>query len=286
LPSHGLFAFGANALGALATGKHACRTAVNAYEDAQQSEEQGHLLEARDSLQQCMADSQSTCAVLARKCWVMQDQLELAMPSIVPAVNDDAGDPVLDVQVTMDGALLTPRLDGRALPVDPGMHKFSFSTGGHVFAGQTVLIAEGQHYRPLTVVKRAARMEPARQASSVPVEASSGPIEKRARGPSAWPYVIGITGLAAVGGGALLTYWGRKDNDLLSRCAPDCDPANLTHIRTLYTAADIALATGAGALVLSTLLFASHHSTEEHPRYTVGLRPTPSGGYATLTRVF
>jgi hypothetical protein len=252
---------------------------VKAYEQAQDSEQRGHLRQARDSLEECMADAEPTCPILARKCWTTHNELELAIPSVVPIVTDDAGTALVEVRVSMDGEVLASRLDGRALPVDPGMHEFSFATGGHVFAAQRVLIAEGQQYRSLTVVKHAAEI-----GLASPDSPRSG--DAHGHGVSAWPYVIGVTGLGALGAAALLTYWGRQDNELLARCAPDCDPASLSHIRELYTAADISVAAGAGALVLSTVLFATHHSSREKTSYAVDIRPTRSGASATIAGAF
>src|SRR5256885_1377897 len=57
-------------------------------------------------------------------------QLGNDIPSVIPVVTDAAGSPRVDVQVTMDGELLTSRLDGRSLPVDPGVHEFTFSADG------------------------------------------------------------------------------------------------------------------------------------------------------------
>jgi hypothetical protein len=225
-----------------------------------------------------MADAEPTCPILARKCWTTHSELEVGIPSVVPVATDDGGAPLVDVQLSMDGELLASRFDGRALPVDPGMHEFSFATGGHVFAVQRVLIAEGQHYRSLPVVKHAEDSASAAKPDSARAA--------HVRGPSAWPYVMGITGLGAVGAAALLTYWGRQDNELLARCAPGCDPVSLSHIRELYTVADISLAAGAAALVLSTVLFATHHSSEAKPSYSLDVRPNPSGASATITGAF
>jgi hypothetical protein len=72
--------------------------------------------------------AKATCGgLLKQQCTNLYMQLESDIPSVVPLVTDDAGAPRVDVQVTMDGEVLTSRLDGRSLRVDPGLHEFSFS---------------------------------------------------------------------------------------------------------------------------------------------------------------
>jgi hypothetical protein len=78
-------------------------------------------------------------------------QLDADTPSVVPLVTDDTGSPRVDVQVTMDGELVASKLDGVSLSIDPGMHEFSFSSGGNVFATQKILVLQGQRNRPIAV---------------------------------------------------------------------------------------------------------------------------------------
>ena len=73
------------------------------------------------------------------------------MPSVVPLVVDDKGDPRVDVQVKMDGRVIASELNGRAIPVDPGTHEFSFSTPAGVFASKQVTFAKGERNRTLAV---------------------------------------------------------------------------------------------------------------------------------------
>jgi hypothetical protein len=123
----------------------ACVAAFNA---AQQRAQSGHLREARESFSVCARPS---CGdFLRQECTTRYTQLDADIPSVVPIVTDENGAPRVDVQVTMDGEMLTPQLDGRALPVDPGMHEFSFSTDGSVFSGK-ILIVEGQRNRTISV---------------------------------------------------------------------------------------------------------------------------------------
>jgi hypothetical protein len=118
-----------------------------AYESANSSEASAHLREAKRLLLLC---AKPACGdLLLRECTTRYTQLDSDIPTVVPLATDRAGSPRVDVQVTMDGELLASRLDGKALPVDPGMHAFSFSSGDELLATQEVMIVQGQRNRPL-----------------------------------------------------------------------------------------------------------------------------------------
>jgi hypothetical protein len=101
-------------------------------------------------------------------------------------------------------------------------------------------------------------------------------------------------GVAALGAGALLTYWGRKDTDLLGPCSPSCSPASADHIHNLYLAADISIGVGIAALAGSYWAYARSRSTQEAGEEEVAVRstptlvvaPTPSGAVGALAGHF
>ncbi len=70
------------------------------------------------------------------------------------AAKDTAGHDLTDVRVSMDGAPLLQRLDGSAIPVDPGVHHFVFeATGYRVDSTKvTAVIREGVKERPVQTV--------------------------------------------------------------------------------------------------------------------------------------
>ncbi len=302
--------------------KKACMAAYTAYKGAVASEKAGHLREAREQLQTC---EQSSCPGLIPKCTAKYAQISSQMPSVVPVVTDDSGAPKVDVQVKMDGELLTSQLDGKGLPVEAGLHEFTFATDAGVFATEKIMIVEGQRNRTVSVVIHtgekpaqktasastpAAPEEPKAEApdtktaappeavSDKPAESSAavahgGGTERWTMPHSALPYIIGGAGLAGIGAGALLTLWGKKDNDaLLAQCGQtdSCSQASVDHIRTLYVASDIAIGAGAVAVGVATWLFASSRTTEQapasHTAYKVDVQPTPSGAFASVSGAF
>jgi len=279
------------------------------WRDAQARSDAGHLRQARDLFLECAKPS---CGpVHVKQCMARLTQLQSDIPTIVPLATDDAGAPMVDVQVKADGEVMTLKLDGRALPMDPGMHELSFSTWAHgVFATEKVLIVEGQRNRAIAVslrepdpppppqkvaVEPTAAVRPAPDVAPVAPSAASqdaiaAALPKRG-GRGALPYLLGGVGLASLGAGALMTYWGNKDNTALSSCSPHCAEADVTHIHSLYLASDVTFAAGAAALGLAGVLLLTGHSSSDsaptaHAAYGFLVQPTPSGAFASVKAAF
>lgn len=279
--------------------KKACTAA---YKSGQERQQSGHLRQAREQYSACM---KATCSKAVQKqCTARYNDVSSDIPSIVPLVTDEGGSPRVDVQVTMDGELLTTRLDGQALPIEPGMHEFSFSTvDSGVFATQRIVIATGQRNRSISVIvpdKRGGKkslaastlptppsdrsaLEPKSKSDEGSAETarkrlvSNEPPEDEAAvdtsssessksgGPGALPYVVGGAGLAAVGVGALFIAWGNDDNDKLGQCAPFCSQDSVDRVSSLYTTANISIGVGVAALGVATYLFVTSGPSKEKP---------------------
>ena len=322
-----------------ATDRKACKVARKTARELEQS---AHLRQAREALVAC---AKASCSALVRQeCMNRYQQLALDIPSIVPLVTDQTGAPRVDVAVRMDGELLTSRLDGRALQVDPGLHEFTFSTDSGIVITQRIMIVQGQRNQPVTVslnaqdkrvqrrtiapsvalppsvdakvaVEKPALAPPVEEPSSDKAVASekveksapekdtsdkspepstadvtSSPDVHKKSGPGPIPYVLTGAGLVGLGGYGLLTYWGRKDNDLLAQCAPDCSQASTDRVNKLYLAANISLGVGIAALGAGvTWLALGSGSSKEKPTqaaYAIGVNPTPSGAFATVRGTF
>lgn len=301
------------------------------YKNAQRRAHAGRLREAKDLMMKCA--SASCGSFLLHACTSRYTQLDADIPSVVPLVTDGSGQPLADVQVVMDGQLLTDKLDGHALPVDPGRHEFSFIVRGENIDTQTLLIATGQRNRPLSTALpatgeashrkstvAAAAPPPApepspKAAPPLPDEEDEEPSadapeksaaadedehpapRRRAKkhvaessGTSAFAYVFGVTGLAGLGGAALLTYWGRKDNQMLAGCSPNCLPASVQHVHRLYQGADVSLGVGVASLLISTWIFIASGSSSEKPGREEAMRfnvhAGPTGTFATMAGTF
>jgi hypothetical protein len=285
------------------------------FKGGQDLEGQGHLRQAQQQYQTC---AKATCGTfIKQQCSLRYTQLENDIPSVVPVALDEGGNPISEVKVSMDGEPLASKIDGRSLLVDPGLHEFSFQTAGGALSTQKILIMQGQRNRPITVEiavsvgKASPSGSPLQRASLVndrpAIESTAGvtvdadPMDHDDPGTPALrhrygvaPWVAGGVGLAGVGGYALLTFWGRKDNDLLGNCTPQCPQASVDRVKKLYLMANISLGVGAVALAGATYLFIRNRATssevatrnKKHPAYAVDVQPLPSGAVASLRGAF
>ena len=103
-------------------------------------------------------------------------------------------------------------------------------------------------------------------------------------------FVLGAGGLAAIGAGALLTYWGRADNDRLGACSPGCPSGAVAHVHHLYIGADVAFGVGAAALAGASWAYLNHRKrraeTNDDASLRVDVRPTTSGAIAGVRGTF
>ncbi len=381
------------------------KACMTAYKRGTQLTKDAKFHLAKEAMTAC---TKLTCsAALRKECMSKVDQLNLDAPTLVPEVTDDRGRPVTDVRIMMDGKPWVTKVDGRAMPVDPGLHVFTFESRGVVFAKERMVILQGQRNRPISAslvwersgrerdavdelgpppappMRQIAQEPPRRQAPpppppvvqapppapppapvvvqappppapvvvqaplakappppaplvqqpalamaaqaqvplpvpmaampmaampmavQVPLAAVPAAVPMVATQPAALPeedfrvapYLTGALGLVGLGGTAALTYWGRRDNALLSDCAPMCSQSSVNHIKNLYLAANISAGIGAAALATwAYLVFIAPPSKEKAaaapapaapaPAVGFGLQPLPSGAFAAFSGSF
>jgi hypothetical protein len=280
-------------------------------QDAARAQSAGHLREALGLLDQCSA--RRSCGSIRRRCRAEQATLATEIPSIVPTVSDAKGAPMSQVTVAMDGEPLAGQLDGRAIAVDPGLHEFTFKTEQGVVATQKVEIARGQRNRAIAVtmappalppppVVAAADAQPAAAPEPAAVPQVTDADEPRPSSPapatrkSIAPYLIGGVGLIGVTGYGLFSYWGKKDDDVLtSSCSPNCDDGSVAHVRKMYDIGRASLAVGGAALGIAAtwLIVRSIGSGSDEreraakPRsYAIGVQPVRAGALASVSSRF
>jgi hypothetical protein len=283
-------------------------------QQAREHVQAGRLRRAREAFALC---AKSSCGGLAQQCRSGLQQLDSDIPSVIPVASDPTGAQRIDVRVSVDGELLTSRIDGRSWEVDPGEHEFSFSTEQGEVYSEKVLILQGQRNRVVAAKLKGAEGAPSSSvdaAKPVPPPAAGAattpsPVEhakplapahtqssaaeaSRADTSRASPvlsYVVGGVGLAAIGGGFLLAHWGREDDILLDRCAPDCSQKSVDHVSHMYIAADISLGVGVVALGAATWLYLTRPEIEDTTSaqtYHFDVKPLASGAFATVGRSF
>jgi hypothetical protein len=147
----------AGALSLLAITAHADPTkdqCVDADTKAQSLRRDGKLSAARDQLKLCVAQA---CPPLVRDdCAQRLDEVDRVQPTIVFEVHDGGGKDLSAVRVLLDGRPWLDRVDGAAVPLDPGAHTFTFQAAGQPPVTQSFIIREGDKARRERLVVGAA----------------------------------------------------------------------------------------------------------------------------------
>src|SRR5215472_16985302 len=99
---------------------------ISASEHGQALAREHKLVAAREQFVACARD---VCpAPILRDCAAKLATVEAGVATMVLVAQDYAGQTMTHVRVAMDGVPLATELDGKALEVDPGMHRFRFET--------------------------------------------------------------------------------------------------------------------------------------------------------------
>jgi hypothetical protein len=286
-----------------------CRDTMNTAELQAQT---NHLIDAARLYGTC---ARKSCgAAVYKHCKLERIRISRGIPSVVLTASEPVGVGPLDVQVTIDGGAIPAPAPGQARLLDPGPHEFVFKAADGRSVSQKVNITAGERRRSIAVVLPVPGKSPTPQPDpvaevldrpavpppppppAVPQMADHDEPRPRAEvksRSSVGPYLLGGLGLAGLGGYALLTHWGRVDNDNLGECAPRCPEETLRHIRQLYLAADVSAAVGGAALLGSTIWFIARSGSSSREEvaagrspYLLDVKPTRSGALATLSGAF
>jgi hypothetical protein len=241
------------------------------------------LIEARDQFRLC---AQQRCpAVVQKDCAGWLEAAERSVPTVVVTAKDDRGADLPDVAVTVDGQPFAAKLDGNALPLDPGRHSFHFEWSGGPPVDQAVVVREGekdQHVAAVLVRTGAppgavSGVDSASHEGAQPAPSGSG------LKTAGWVIgAVGVVGLAVGGTFAGLAIGDKKD--AACNAANECQAGPLSRAKTAAIVADVGLigggvlfAVGAGLVLFSPS--GAHGSTGQ-----VRLAPTvgSNGGGVTL----
>ena len=227
---------------------------VSANETAQDLRRVAQLRQARAELARCV--SASCPGPVREDCAQQLKEVDSAMPTLVLVAKDKAGNDLGAVLVTMDGLPFADSLDGTAIRVDPGEHRFVFEGEGLPPAEKVVVVREGDKNRHISVV-----LQPLSDESSAQ-QPPTGPLLS---GPTQRAIAVGLGGAGTVsivigsvfGLVAKSTYDNAYSNECL-RTAPKCNPAGFQDMQTAYgqaTASTIAFVAGAMLLAGGAYLY-------------------------------
>ncbi len=276
----GAAAAAAAALAAVATPLHAAdkEACVQAYDEGQRARARGALLAARGHLLVCAEDD---CPVATKgDCASWLVEVEASTPTLVLAAVDRKGNDTTAVKVTLDGRTVAERLDGKAIPVDPGKHVLSFEAPGVAPITREIVVRQGEKNRAVEV-SWAEQQEggPARPGGVVAIS------------PGTWVLGgLGLAGLTVFGvfGGLALS----EKSEAEETCAPRCTDAVVDSIRAKLIVADISLAVGVASLGAAVVLgVVSALDTgvargDERSAWAIGLSAHPGGVFGVVSRAF
>ncbi len=284
--------------------KEAC---VAASDQAQTLRDEGKFRRAREALLVCARDA---CPGIVRKdCEKWLADLDASYPTVVLGARDAKGRDVSGVRVFVDGALLTDRLDGKPVQIEPGEHQLRYEAPGIVTSQERVVVRVGEKNRAIT-----AQLQPlygdasggavngsatstaggsaggSTGASGNDASAADTTVAGRSRSP-ALALVLGGVGIAAIGSFAYFGVTGKADiNELRTSCAPSCAQRDVDAAKTKLLVADISLGVGVVALIASAWVFLAHGSSSSAApapsAARLDVRALPGGGVASVGGAF
>ena len=236
---------------ARAEDKRAC---ASAYVQAQVQRQKGHLKAARGLLLacsgECSADLRTDCAGWLR-------EVEAALPSIVIEAVGPDGKETANVRVTCDGALLLAKLDGRAVPMDPGPHMCRAEMEGEPPKEEQVLVPEGEQHKPWRVSFKHP-LAPVRVTPkpAPPAGSNAAALPPSSPLPFSMPVLVlgGVGALATIVGTAVEVS-GLSQHAALDRCKPNCTTSAVSSDKTTFLVGDVTLGIAIATLATAAVLY-------------------------------
>lgn len=281
---------------------------ITANTKAQSLRREGKLADARQQLRMC---GDPKCpALVSTDCAKRLDELESVQPTVVVDVKDAAGHDLTDVRVTVDGQPLLEKLDGSAVPVDLGAHRFTFTVAGAAPVSEQLVIREGEKSRSIHVIMDELGTKPTAAGSSRPgskseqertpsaseaeTSADSGSPQNTQRTVGYIVTGVGAAGLAVGGVFGYLALSAKNRQTTNCSSAGDCndyETASSAHesAKTDGTVATIAFAAGAAVAAVGVVLIATAKPAHEEPTsaaLTLGAHAGPGKVALCLSGLF
>jgi hypothetical protein len=190
----------------------------------------------------------------------MLERVENNTPTVVFGASFDAGQEATRVRVELDGKLVSERIDGRSLPVDPGAHQARLVASGGEARVLSVVVEEGRKNVLVTADFRTPK----------PTGAERGATASKPKIPAA-TWALGAIGVAALGSWAYFGLNGyERQRDMEKTCAPHCSQDQADRMRRSYLIADVSLLVGLASLGAAT---AFAFARTERPTSAHGVGP-------------
>jgi hypothetical protein len=259
---------------------------IDANETAQSLRKSEKLRDAEQHLLVCV--SASCPGPVRDDCAQRLTELRSVIPTVVFVVNDDADQDLSDVRVTMDDQPLATKLDGTAIAIDPGPHRFVFEAAGRQKEERSLVIREGEKDRHERVILAATpvAVPPPEVPQTAPAAVAEPPPENDGRGQRLAGLVVGGVGVAGVvvGGVFGILSKGTYDNALKNECRNNnpnaCNPSGISDGKTAHsqaTVSTVAFIAGGALVAGGAVLYFSAPRGAVTVSPTVGLRSAGVG---------
>jgi hypothetical protein len=250
---------------------------INAAEKAQALRREKKVRGAREQLLLCVRDA---CpSFVQTDCVKWLGEVDQGMPTVVIRARDTEGHDVVDVKVSVDGQPFLPKLDGTSVSIDPGQHKFKYEFPSGQVVEETVLVAEGEKGRVLSVAPKA---------GTTPLPPGGGTEPAPSGGPGVGPWIlIGVGAASLVGFGIVETVAQLRYSDYQDTCGKthSCDASKVSSLSAAFGTGIALLGVGVvGVGVGVTWLLLGGKHTEKAPAPTttaLDVKPLPGGGMLT-----
>ena len=235
------------------------QTCVAAYDESQRTRRAGKLIKTRDTLLVC---AQESCpAAVSKACTRWLEEVKASLPTVVLGAKDGTGRDIIDVEVFDGATSISDKLDGRAVPLDPGAHelRFVFPDGAEVV--ERVLLRESEKNRAVTAQLPSPPPAPRQvKGKPEPAETPAPAPTPPSAGPPTVSIVLGAVGVAALASFAYFGITAQRDaDDLDESCAPNCPKSDTDAVKDKALIADISLGVGIASLAGATYFWVTAH---------------------------
>jgi hypothetical protein len=213
-------------------------------DDGQKLRDDGKLHAARDKFIACAA---KTCpAVVSKQCNQWLGEVEKEIPSLTFKATDEDGKDITDAKIFVDGKELASSVQSRALPIDPGEHTVRIERSDGKSLEEKVVVRPGEKDRLVALAFQPPPKPATPATNNQPPPAA----------PEERPFHIPTLALVGAGvgvAGAITTIVfamsakGDED-DLRSRCAPNCPSSEKSSIDTKLLLANVGMVVGLAGL--------------------------------------
>ena len=254
--------------------KAAC---IQSFERAQRERAAARLLAAKDRLLEC---ARPVCGTsLMSECTQMYSDVDHELPSVVLFARDEATNTDLtDVEVTLNGRVITTRLTGTPILIDPGEQEFVFSAAGHVPVKHRAVVGAGDKYRSVKITFPNPKPVDRQEQPSVAVASASLRTAEPAREVPVMSWVLGGAAVVGIGAGVVLRVISNNDFDAMKQgCgARGCPESDIDTLEQKYMLSTVAFGVGAAAAVGAALWYVIDGPSSEAA--TLAIVPAPHGG--------